>query len=535
MVRRVAAILAATALFGSATGADVQDLQRAVTKKPRNNFKGEGQVALSKVLNGHIRRSEAVSKACDAWNPQELQDFMLKVLENRSPELDDIYQQAEDRRRLHLKEESTNVHEVYKADWARSNEALTEAPHLEKPLRDSHCRQAVMWWTHHLTEGSREELRTAGVVVPLLPEEPKAPCEPGSHQGGKALCAGAEISNSCDWCHSLQSDSDKPGNFPPNALEPQYSGPDDGNPHGWDRNRRCDQDYKSPMCGICEGVGGECGSDKNEDIKLATCIPLQLPQDVNMSTVAKPIYPKQWTHRKYHDQLIGRKTDPFCFGFFPENNSSGTLCYRSEDAYVKYFDIEREAVRTDYNVKMHGAFGLFGNITSNVTHVGRYMWITNQLWLGMDQCICTDPGRVHCTHTPNCPSYAWHYDFAKTAQYLGREKVGVEWLGEMELDHFILWAHHIWTDPISQRMVRLWKPWNGLQIYDPTGWQDSIDDPTSVFESPPAMCKKGGAKIRIHCDDDGNYNPSTSEGEDRLKDLIERMKVLTSASTQILV
>jgi len=33
-----------------------------------------------------------------------------------------------------------------------------------------------------------------------------------------------------------------------------------------------------------------------------------------------------------------------------------------------------------------------------------------------------------------------------------------------------------------------------------------------VFEAPPAKCKKGGAKIRINCDDNGNYHPNKSEG-----------------------
>ena len=60
--------------------------------------------------------------------------------------------------------------------------------------------------------------------------------------------------------------------------------------------------------------------------------------------------------------------------------------------------------------------------------------------------------------------------------YLGREKINVEWIqnhgtGEsglpMELDHFILWSHHVWTDPISRRLVRAWKPFNGLQVRPP--------------------------------------------------------------------
>merc|ERR1711972_340028 len=192
------------------------------------------------------------------------------------------------------------------------------------------------------------------------------------------------------------------------------------------------------------------------------------------------------TNTKYKDVLIGRRTDPFCFKFFPENNSSGVECYRAEDGIVKYYDINREAVRTDYNVKMNGAFGLFGNITSTVTHVGKYMWIINKLWLGLDQCICTDPGRDKCSQAPNCSSYAWHYNFAEDAQYLGRERIGVAW--------------------------------NGVQIYDPSGWTDTVEDP-SVFEAPPRMCKKGGAKIRIKCDDEGNFHPDKNEGLHHLDQL----------------
>merc|ERR1712232_701093 len=78
----------------------------------------------------------------------------------------------------------------------------------------------------------------------------------------------------------------------------------------------------------------------------------------------------------------------------------------------------------------------------------------------------------------------------------------------MELDHFILWSHHVWTDPVSRRLVRAWKPFNGLQVYDPEAWTDEVDD--SVFDSPPAICKKpppGSKEVwRINCDDDGNYN-----------------------------
>jgi len=512
-----------------AWSADRNDLQRAKTKKPRSAYQGEGQEELSRVLNGHLLKSErGVVRACANWTAKELQGFMLRVLQHRSPELNRVYHNTDDRRKL----QKAALTE-YQNHWENVNDVVHRSPHLHKPLRDSHCREAVMWWTHHLSEDARRALRKEVVTVPMLPEEPKAECRASTEDAGEgSLCVGAEQANSCDWCHSLQSERNQTGKHAPNALLPQYVGPDDGNPHGWDRKRRCDQDYKSPPCGICEGIGGVAWSDKNEDIHMTTCVPLKLPHEVDMSTVTWPVYPKAFTHSKYKDVLIGRKTDPFCFGFFPENNSSGTECYRAEDGIMKYYDIDKEAVRTDYNLKLSGAFGYLPNITSTVTHVGKYMWIVNKMWLGLTQCICTDPGRDKCTHAPNCSSYAWHYNFADTAQYLGRERLGVEWIGEMELDHFILWSHHMWTDPKTKRLVRLWKPWNGLQVYHPDFWQDSISD-ASVFEVPPPQCKKGFAKITIHCDEHGNFNPGMSSGLELLEQL--QREAESRAKTQLFV
>jgi hypothetical protein len=268
-----------------------------------------------------------------------------------------------------------------------------------------------------------------------------------------------------------------------------------------------------------------------------------------MSTVAPPLYPKAFTVRRkdgkqggYSDTLIGWKTDPFCFGFFPQNDSAKELCYRSEDALVKYYDVEREAARTDYTLKMPGVFGALPNTTSTILQVQDTMWIQNRIWPGVDQCICTNPSGNHCTNPP-CKSFVQNWDTFKTAQYLGREKIGVEWIQHhgtgkssksMELDHYIMWSHHVWTDPVSRTPVRMWKPFNGLQIYDPEAWTDSVEDP-SVFDSPPAMCKKGGAKIRIHCDDDGNFAPAKSEGVEHLQAVHDMAAQLRSGSEELIV
>jgi len=395
-----------------------------------------------------------------------------------------------------------------------------------------------MWWTHHLTNDKRGELRSTNLTVPLLPAGEKRPCGSGAGDAGAAeVCLHLEQANSCDWCHSTQAahDAGMPGTSAPNALN-WTNGPDDGNPHGWDRLRRCDQD-QMPRCQPCEGVGGHAYGDRNDQIDLVDCEVVSLANETNMTTVHWPIYPKKFTISNvdgrpgYADTLIGWKTDPFCFGFFPQNDSIPPLCYRSQDSTGKWYDAYGSrngtagAARTDYNIRQTGVFHYTPNITAIILQTDWQMWIQNHLWV-VDQCICANPSGNHCTHPP-CKSYVWHYDTFRDAQYLARERIGVEWLNHagvgknakmMELDHFIMWSHHAWTDPVSGRIVRMWKPFNGLQNYDPAAWTDDVLD-ASVFSSPPDKCKKGGARVRIHCDDNGNYDPGQSEGTEHLEAL----------------
>jgi len=302
----------------------------------------------------------------------------------------------------------------------------------------------------------------------------------------------------------------------------------------------CDQD-QMPRCQLCEGVGGHAYGDKNVEYDPVECSIISLPNQTNMSTVHWPVYPKKFTISRvdgrpgYSDTLIGWKTDPFCFGFFPQNDSIPPLCYRSQDAIGKWYDAYGSrngtagAARSDYTIKESGIFKLFPNITSTILQTDWQMWIQNDLW-GVKQCICANPSGNHCTEPP-CKSYVWHYDTFKSAQYLGRERIGVEWLRHAgvgkaaklwDLDHFIMWTHHAWTDPISGRIVRMWKPFNGLQNYDPEAWTDDVD--RSVFDSPPALCKKGGAKIRINCDDAGNFHKGLEH--------LERLKQIALKATE---
>ena len=76
---------------------------------------------------------------------------MLKIRDAINPVFNDIYVATNDRRKL-LRSSSSE----YRAHWDELNSIVRKHPHLAAPLRDTHCREAIMWWTHHITEEQRE-------------------------------------------------------------------------------------------------------------------------------------------------------------------------------------------------------------------------------------------------------------------------------------------------------------------------------------------------------------------------------------------
>ena len=273
----------------------------------------------------------------------------------------------------------------------------------------------------------------------------------------------------------------------------------DGNPHDWDRRRRCDQIDYSPPCGICEGYGGIPYGDANDQIHLTTCRPV-----LNASQVPHPVKPEwgtSFTSRGYNEVLIGPKTDPFCFNSFPSNSSIGKLCYRPDSGMQTYDAVDAKALRYDLNVKT-----VVGNVTSTIIHQGAYMWIVNHLpWYaaGVHQCICTE---IHEGSDPTKPKmYPVAYNWTDQMFYIGREEIGIEYgpAGHTEvLEHWAFGPHHVWSAPETGAIRRMWQPFNGLEVFPPGKWNRTVD--SSLFSDiPPSLCRKGGAAIRIKCGDDG--------------------------------
>ena len=266
----------------------------------------------------------------------------------------------------------------------------------------------------------------------------------------------------------------------------------DGNPHKWDRIRRCDnQDYEVE-CGICEGVGGIAWGDKNDQIALTKCEPVANATDIDISTLALPYFPNEFTNTGFYEVLIGKKKNLACIGSFPGPDSIGDLCYTKQEGTFHY-DWNNYRLRFDY--VQPG----FVNTYLTTYHTKGDMWIVPDYRV-IQQCICVDAGRsFNGTLYPVNPKF-----MEKDSRYIGREQLFIEYLEVVRLvDHWVKGPHHVWVDVASGHIIRMWQPFNGLEVFDPTKWEMKTNP--DVFDAPPKACKKqGGAWIRIGCMDDGN-------------------------------
>merc|ERR1712078_830289 len=73
--------------------------------------------------------------------------------------------------------------------------------------------------------------------------------------------------------------------------------------------------------------------------------------------------------------MIGKKTDPFCFSFFPSNNSVGNQCYRRQTGKFQV-DMSKDEKSVRYDLSIHipwpsDKFSLFGNISTLITDIPR--------------------------------------------------------------------------------------------------------------------------------------------------------------------
>lgn len=267
----------------------------------------------------------------------------------------------------------------------------------------------------------------------------------------------------------------------------------DGNPHGWDRRRRCDGIAYDPPCGICEGVGGVPFGDRNEEIALASCAPAG--EDAHPAP-RRPIWAAEMQVEPYYSVQIGPKLDPFCFQAIPSNTSAGPLCYQ-EQSGSQLYDFASGADVLQFDVHLSTALGA---VDSTVVARDTDLWIVNTLpWYALKarQCICTSPREGASAASPAVRPLSPKW--TTRLRLVGVERIGVEYGSPIRtLAHWVYGPHHVWTVPDSGSIVRMWQPYNGLQVM-PNGTLPSAIAPARRSAIPPPECVSRFA-FRIGCD-----------------------------------
>ena len=258
----------------------------------------------------------------------------------------------------------------------------------------------------------------------------------------------------------------------------------DGNPHQWNRTRRCDQyDAHCPSaswgsnCSLCDGIGGLSSSDKNSAFLPTTCTPVMSPDEMKIAGITPklPLWEKTFVNTGFYEQQIFVKRDPFCLAQIPAMTSNGTHCFKNQEGTFNY-DTSQNSLRIDYIQSK--------SIIPNVN-------MTEHFYHLKDGTVHPEISKFGILPTPVCPCISLGvgpvaYDWALDALFVGRERLGIEFLWTSKVvDHFVKGPHHVWTEVETGNIVRLYQPYNGLEVFDPTKYNTTmISLPVATFTLP---------------------------------------------------
>lgn len=159
--------------------------------------------------------------------------------------------------------------------------------------------------------------------------------------------------------------------------------------------------------------------------------------------------------------------------------SNGSHCYKPQEGTFNYDALDAVSLRIDYLQSRSAVPGV--NMTEYFYHEGTCVHpdITRfgkDIPLGgICPCINVSTGIV-------APRWA------EGGLYVGRERMTVEYLWkEYTVDHFVKGPHHVWADVATGNIVRLWQPFNGLEVFDPNAYNTTAPPP-STFDMPET-CK----------------------------------------------
>jgi hypothetical protein len=502
MFAKTALVVLALALAANAYSLTQSDMARAKQPKPLSwsHVIGSTTHEIFDAMNDFLVKQPYHTQPCEQFTYDELNDLARTLWSFRSPELADIYSQANDNRQFHF--DASRGLEHKEKLWMKENELASSNPskygagseHYEM-VHEGKCAEIVMWWVHHLAEPARNIL--AGMVkVPLLPagglKEHVVDVEDPHSQSAKQ----EQIYQvTCASCHSTGGEKphgaatgvgQRVSKVPVNGV-PAGTCPIDsktGNPSVWytpmsdvgNRLKRCDWDF-DPPCGLCEGIGGYSWGDQEDEISYIDCKPVALAKDIPKDNITTPTWPVAFQVEEV-TTLINQISEG---GQFPGADPCATHNFHN-DTETFYYD--------DSRANFNGPI-----MYTKTTKTGIWTLPTADMFIKIMNvfCICVTP--VENGNRSATPTGPLVHDFAKDAVLIGREIIGLEGLGmSVEADHWNKGPHHFWVSVATNRFVRGWQPWNGLNVYNPATWKIGPVD-KDVFAVPKSCY---GGLLHLH-------------------------------------
>jgi len=246
----------------------LDDLQRARTKVPSDDFRAHDHPhSVARMLTSHLEKSHSNTKPCNQFTALELQELQTVLHSHHQSVHNDIYSDVSDTRALRF----GSLGE-YQDHWTEMNAHAATHPNIHEMQRDGHCLEAVMWWTHHLSESSRKEL--SHLTIPRMPHNYWR--EPTAEEGESAkqvYSKGYHPSSTCLSCHGGGVEWQSPDNEPP---------PFPRQVNNKDRARRCDEYYGEDVgeCNACEGMAGHYWGDMPDYTEVVACEIVGTPDDI---------------------------------------------------------------------------------------------------------------------------------------------------------------------------------------------------------------------------------------------------------------
>lgn len=178
-----------------------KDLQRAASKVPRNDFKGTSIGHVAHTLNGKLRQGALSLRRCEDLLLEDLHVIQQRIVNVSHPGFQDIYEETGDNRRFRFAD-MKQLDETY----VEERDSIADLPQLAPVLRDSKCRESVMWYVHHLREEEKSLLHAEGFDLPSLPElELKPDNVLLMNPKARAIYRSYDDSLQCNTCHSASS------------------------------------------------------------------------------------------------------------------------------------------------------------------------------------------------------------------------------------------------------------------------------------------------------------------------------------------